>query len=123
MSRIDDGDYDVESFKNRLNDYSKTICKSFRDFEDRCGLSHAGIASIGKQGPTTSYLAKIADTCPELNLNWLIRGDGKMLLTDNLSSDQSETKIDVHHNTVNIGNVSEFRDLFRDVLQEIMKGK
>lgn len=117
MSRIDDEDYDVEPFKNRLGDYSKTVCKSFRDFEDKCGLSHAGIASIGKQGPTTSYLARIADAFPELNMNWLIRGKGEMLMSDQ-PQPSGHPKIELHHNnTVNIGNWGELVELVKSLKQ------
>lgn len=115
MSRIDDSDYNVEPFKNRLSDYSKTICKSFRDFEDKCGLSHAGLSGIGKQGPTTSYLAKIADACPELNMNWLIRGDGEMLLPKkNESPAAILPSVQIHSaQTVNIGNWGDLVELIK----------
>lgn len=70
-----DNDFDVRPFKERLEGYAKANYKSFREFEDKCGLSHAGLSAIGKQGPTLSYLAKIADAIPELDMNWLVAGD------------------------------------------------
>lgn len=79
MSRITDNDFDVGPFKKRLRDYAEANYKSFRDFEDSCGLTHAGLSAIGKQGPTLSYLAKIASADPKLNMNWLIDGEGDMM--------------------------------------------
>ena len=77
-----DTDFDVSPFKDRLEGYAKANYKSFREFEDKCGLVHAGISAIGKQGPTLSYLAKIADAIPELNMNWLISGKGPIELSE-----------------------------------------
>ena len=113
----------MEEFKQRLLLYVENLGKSVRAFESECGLGNGTIASIRAKGPGAEVVSKIAYAHPDLDLNWLFRGEGKMLLTGTTPSDTSETKIDVHHNTVNIGNVSEFRDLFRDVLTEIMKGK
>ena len=47
-----------------------------REFERKCGLTNGQISSIGAQGPTASVLKKIADTCPDLDMNWLFRGEG-----------------------------------------------
>lgn len=47
-------------------------------FETECGLTHTNLRGK-KQGPTSEYLAKIITRYPELNLNWLVSGEGKML--------------------------------------------
>lgn len=113
-------------FKSRLVEFArKQYDMGMTRFEEYTGINSGTINKI-KDGVSTTTLAKIADACPELNLRWLLLGEigGQMILQEaKESSDPADMKIDVHHNTVNIGNVSEFRDLFRDVLTEIMKGK
>ena len=51
-------------------------------FEEKCGIHPGTISAIKSNGPTASVVTKIAFTCPELNLNWLFRGTGDMLLSD-----------------------------------------
>ena len=67
----------MHDFKERLLSYiSDTKVGSMREFERKCGLTNGQISSIGAQGPTASVLKKIADTCPDLDMNWLFRGEG-----------------------------------------------
>ncbi len=108
-------EFDVIAFKSRLTTYVNGICGSYREFEDKCGMTHAGISAIGKQGPTTSYLAKIADACPELTMNWLIRGDGEMLLPKkNESPAAILPSVQIHSaQTVNIGNWGDLVELIK----------
>ena len=100
-----DTDFDVMPFKDRLEGYAKANYKSFREFEDRCGLVHSGLSAIGKQGPTLSYLAKIADAIPELNMNWLISGRGEMFVGGQSSASPTVAINTVQ--TINIGNWDE----------------
>lgn len=108
-----DTDFDVAPFKDRLEGYAKANYKSFREFEDRCGLVHSGLSAIGKQGPTLSYLAKIADAIPDLDMNWLIRG------VTMKPGPAKETRIDIHHNqTVNIGNWGDLANMIAELIQK-----
>lgn len=99
----------MHDFKKRLLSYiSDTNVGSIREFERKCGLTNGQISSIGSQGPTASVLKKISDTCPDLNLNWLFRGEGAMTLAD------SPCLPPVHINniqTINIGNWGELVEL------------
>ena len=111
MAGIDDNDFDVTPFKNRLDGYARANYKSFRNFEEKCGLKHSGLSTIGKQGPTLSYLAKIADAIPELNMNWLITGKGPM--TSESQAVVSEAPmVNINQvSTINIGNWNELIQL------------
>ena len=91
----------------------QTLGISVRKFEESCGIANGTIGSIKEQGPTTQALSKIADTYPELDLNWLIRGKGTMFLT---KEDQPTPSVSIGSiQTVNIGNW--------DKLVELLKGR
>lgn len=47
-------------------------------FEKSCGLSYGAISSM-KEAPNGSSLIKIANTYPDLSLDWLLLGQGEML--------------------------------------------
>lgn len=71
----------MDGFKNRLLEFIETSYGvSQRRFEEMCGLSNGTITSIKVKGPSADVVTKISYTCPELNLNWLFRGTGNMLL-------------------------------------------
>ena len=76
----------MEDFKERLLSFIQAKEMSVRRFEETCGMTNGTIGSIKAQGPTASIVSKIADTFPELNLNWLFRGTGPMLIQDQPSS-------------------------------------
>lgn len=59
-------------------------------FEERCGLSNGQINKMNN-GTNTTTLGKIAEVCPQLNLRWLILGEGAMLKDG--PSYESETRI------------------------------
>lgn len=73
----------MKDFKERLEKFSKEVYSMGQTrFEDHCGLAHGTISAIKASGPSASVITRIAVKCPELNLNWLFRGDGNMLLVD-----------------------------------------
>lgn len=91
---------------------------SVREFERKCGLTNGQISSIGTQGPTASVLSRIADTFPELNLNWLFRGTGEMLLSGKADTASPSVQNDIHHNdTVNI-NYGALKDTIIEAIRE-----
>ena len=107
----------MSDFKTRLISFITDTCKmSNREFERTCGLTNGAIAAIGAQGPTASFVKKIADTYPELNLNWLFRGSGEMLISDTPTLAPIENNI--HHNaTVNI-NYGALKDAIVEAIKE-----
>lgn len=107
----------MDTFKTRLISFITDICKvSFREFEKNCGLTNGAIMAIGPQGPTASFVKKIADAHPELNLNWLFRGSGEMLISDTPTPAPIENNI--HHNeTVNI-NYGALKDAIVQAIKE-----
>lgn len=73
----------MEDFKKRLVEYARARFDMGQNyFEDYCGINKGTINSIRVQEPTASIVLKIALKCPDLNLNWLFRGEGPMTLSE-----------------------------------------
>lgn len=73
----------MEEFKGRLVEFArKQYDMGQSRFEDYCGINRGVINSIRVKGPSAELVTKISLKCPELNLNWLFRGTGNMLLED-----------------------------------------
>jgi hypothetical protein len=84
-------------------------------FEDYCGLNHGTISDIKVNGPSAANVTKIAVKCPELNLNWLFRGEGQMLNPATPATTEQKPTVEVHHiQTINIGNWKELVELIKD---------
>lgn len=64
--------------KERLISFIKTKGISTREFQEQCGLSNAYVANL-KRAPTADKIEKILRSFPELNVNWLLKGEGEML--------------------------------------------
>ena len=72
----------MEKFKQRLIDFARARYDMGQTrFEDYCGLAHGTISAIKAAGPSASAITKITSACPDLDLNWLFTGLGKMLKT------------------------------------------
>ena len=69
----------MSGFKERLMEFVKLqYNEGQKAFEVRCGLSNGQINKMGN-GTNTTTLLKIMEAAPELNLRWLLTGQGKML--------------------------------------------
>lgn len=114
----------MENFKNRLLEYARTRFDLGQSkFEDYCGINRGTISAIKVQGPTASIVMKIAIKCQDLNLNWLFRGDGEMLLDENSNYAQpSAQKVvlhDIHDNP--IVNINYLQDAIKGAIKEAYK--
>jgi len=105
----------MEIFKQRLLLYVENLGQSVRAFERECGLSNGIIASSSIKGPSVDVVLKIASTHPDLNLNWLFRGEGQMLNPAAPATTEQKPTVEVHHiQTINIGNWKELVELIKD---------
>lgn len=103
----------MEALKKRLTDYARERYNMGQTrFEDYCGLAHGTISAIKEKGPTASVIMRIAAACPELDLNWLFRGEPSEEKT--ISTPPPPSVSIGHIQTVNIGNW--------DKLVELLKG-
>ncbi len=71
--------------KERLIQFIEYKKVSAREFCRRCGVSSSFVSNIGKS-ISGSYIDKISKQFPDLNLSWLLFGEGNMLTTPNANS-------------------------------------
>jgi phage repressor protein C with HTH and peptisase S24 domain len=76
----------METIKDRLVKYQKSLGIGQGKFEKETGLGNGFISKI-KKDISTSSLDKIRIVHPELNIDWLLTGTGNMLKTENGSSE------------------------------------
>jgi hypothetical protein bfra3_16308 len=70
----------MTTIKERIKDVAQYYGLSIRAFEERCGLGRGNISNMGNEsGIGSDKLSKIIDTFPEVSLNWLVMGTGRML--------------------------------------------
>ena len=68
------------TIKERTLEFIKYKGISVKEFEIRCGLSNGYVSSMRK-GFGTDKLSNVLSAFPELNREWLLYGEGEMLLT------------------------------------------
>ena len=79
--------------KERFVEYLKFKGMGQTAFEESAGLSRGAIAK--KTGFNADSIEKIAIACPDLNINWLVTGIGKMLNTTYDITDSPRTESDI----------------------------
>lgn len=115
----------MDDFKGRIVSFIRNYLKiSVRKFEETCGLTNGTIGSIKEQGPTASVLSKIAYTYPELNMNWLIRGNGQMLVKKSSEQDPVQHKVNVENvQAVFVTNWEDIRCVVEDAVKKTLTCK
>ena len=68
----------METIKDRLTTFYKTIGITKREFERRCGFSNGYMDKL-KDCPSSIRLEKILSEFPNINRVWLVTGEGEML--------------------------------------------
>ncbi len=80
------------SVKDRLTEFVASLNKKPKAFEREYGFSNAFLRNIGF-GLRKTTLDKLAQNFPQLNLNWLLTGEGNMLKDSNNSVAKSDNSI------------------------------
>ena len=101
----------MEDFKQRLLEFIGHLGISPRSFEEGCGLSQGIIKSIKVKGPSVDVLQKIAARYPDLNIHWLVTGEGQMLIS---------RKPAPSGNKVEIANLPELKEVIVDAIREAL---
>lgn len=94
--------------QGRLKKYLKAKSLTYKDFENICGLSNGTAARLR---PTTreSTFDRIANSC-DLNIKWLLSGEGSMIDSEKAIEPQVENKqyVPLIHASAFAGNVKGF---------------
>ncbi len=84
-------DTEQNSVKNRLLQFLEYKNLSQKRFEEICGLSNGYVNNIRKSIKLDTFNGKIEPNFPELNRNWLLLGDGEMLVQNTPEEEEEET--------------------------------
>ena len=77
------------SVKERLKEFIKSKDLSVRAFEIKCMLSNGLVNNI-TESVSKATIDKISKEFPDINFNWLLTGDGKMI------KDESRSDVDFY---------------------------
>ena len=83
-------DTEQNSVKNRLLQFLEYKNLSQKRFEEICGLSNGYVNNIRKSIKLDTFNGKIEPNFPELNRNWLLLGDGEMLVQNTPEEEDEE---------------------------------
>ena len=77
------------SLKDRLNLIIETIGVDKKDLAEQCGIARATIFNYlnGKSVPDAKFLHELKKHYPQVNLDWLITGEGEQYLYNKEGSD------------------------------------
>lgn len=92
---------------------------SQQDFAARLGISPASLSSIytGRTNPTNNHVSAIHRAFPEINVNWVMFGEGEMLIpkaaVDSTTADEHSTEKDFTESPVSVdaGGINDGRAL------------
>lgn len=70
-----------KNMKDRIKKILEWTNMSQQDFANRLGISPASLSSIftGRTNPTNNHVQAIHKVFPEIDINWLLFGEGQML--------------------------------------------
>lgn len=107
------------------------------EFERNCNLSNGSVSKMG-DNTRRSTLEKISKIYPSLNLNWLLTGEGSMILGEENATQQKQEglrhgrfiRVTTHHvqdeenvNYINIDNITSFHLKEGSILINTCDGK
>ena len=74
--------YKLYYMKDRIRRVMEYAHLSQQDFALRLGMSPASLSSIftGRTNPTSNHVKAIHNAFPEININWLMFGEGEQLV-------------------------------------------
>lgn len=82
-----------KNMKDRIKKILEWTNMSQQDFANRLGISPASLSSIftGRTNPTNNHVQAIHKVFPEIDINWLLFGEGKMLGNEETGLSSMET--------------------------------
>jgi DNA-binding XRE family transcriptional regulator len=106
---------------NRIFTFIESLQLTPTEFADTIGVSRASISSIktGRTQPTLSLVEKIKQRFPEIDINWLILGEGDAPIVNRgeseielFSDDEVKTEIEVTQNSSNDDTANEYQAVY-----------
>ncbi len=106
---------------NRIFAFIESMQLTPTEFADKIGVSRASISSIktGRTQPTLSLVEKIKQHFPEIDINWLILGEGDAPIVNNkeqeielFSEDGVKSDVDITPNSSNDNAVNEYQAVY-----------
>ena len=94
--------------KERLKSILAKLNVSEGDFEKKAGMASGAVSNFG-ENPRTTTLDKIKNAYPEINITWLLTGEGEMLLSQQtLQTDslREKKRIPFYDDVASIGGVN-----------------
>lgn len=90
-----------ETILERLNSVIKKKSSSKSDFSKRIGVAQTTFSNQlrSSKGISAEVILLTLDTFPDISAEWLMRGKGEMLISDNLPNfhgEESENEMDLH---------------------------
>lgn len=90
-----------DSMLERLKDVIAAKSSSILDFSNKIGVPQTTLNNQIKspRGVSVSVVLLTLDTFPDISAEWLLRGKGEMLLSENLPKfhgSETDTELDVH---------------------------
>lgn len=112
-----------QTVKDRTIAFVKHKGITMKTFEKKCGLSSGYVTSMRK-GFGSEKLNNVLSAFPELNRDWLIFGEGEMLLS-HIGHTQTGSANKIEHSPINIGSGTELEQLKKEneLLKERLKDK
>ena len=106
---------------NRIFAFIESLQLTPTEFADTIGVSRASISSIktGRTQPTLSLVEKIKQRFPEIDINWLILGEGDAPIVncsekeiELFSNDEIKSEIEVVPNSSNDDTANEYQAVY-----------
>lgn len=94
----------METVKERIIAYIKDMGISQKRFEETVGVSNGYVNNV-KASPSSTVLQKIFCAFPDINRDWLLTGEGPMLVSDLPGSVHQQSSGDYSPNVNGTGNV------------------
>ena len=81
--------------KDRIKQVMEWTGLSQQDFATKLGISPASLSSIfnGRTNPTNNHVQAIHRSFPEIDINWLLFGEGKMFCKAPVASSTSDVSL------------------------------
>lgn len=105
--------------KDRIKQVMEYARLSQQDFAARLGISPASLSSIytGRTNPTNNHVSAIHRAFPEINVNWVMFGEGEMLIPNTVNDSTADDEHSTEKNfaespvSVDVGGVNDGRTL------------